>query len=162
MERGLNLQLVNTSSLHPNFYISKHFESFKWALATSRSGYRLQNTSFRILLWIYCPTTPNPTRLTGYHRVTKAAKNADITKMTCPSPSSQTLWSRDPEKIFWLKGEKLKKIRVFQFKKWGGSLFQTLPPTRTPPPLLPIPLWAIFGKSGLPADVWTKTWNPLF
>ena len=37
--------------------------------------------SFCILPWVYCHNSPNPMPPEGFHRVTKAAKNATKTKM---------------------------------------------------------------------------------
>ena len=46
-----------------------------------RQSYRLQKTSFRILVGIYCHNIPTHTPQSGYHGVTEVAKTANIAKM---------------------------------------------------------------------------------
>ena len=50
-------------------------------LTGPRQGYRLQNTSFCILVGIYCHNIATHTPQSGYHGVTEAAKTANIAKM---------------------------------------------------------------------------------
>ena len=46
-----------------------------------RQSYRLQKTSFRILVGIYCHNIPTHTPQNGYHGVNEVAKTANIAKM---------------------------------------------------------------------------------
>ena len=60
---------------------NSHFASLAQALTGSQQGYRLQKTSFCILVGIYCHKIPNHTPQSGYHGVTEIAKPANIAKM---------------------------------------------------------------------------------
>ena len=113
-------------------------------------SYRLQKTSFRILVGIYCHNIPTHTPQGGYHVVTEVAKTTNIPKMAekcvnrialVPLRPIQTLWSRDPETLFRLKIEKNQKIRDFRPKKRGGH-FLTPPP---PPSLKTSKKWVSSG-----------------
>ena len=50
-------------------------------LTGPRESYRLQKTSFRIIVGIYCHNIPTHTPQSGYHGVTEVAKTANIPKM---------------------------------------------------------------------------------
>ena len=50
-------------------------------LTGPRQSYRLQKTSFLILVGIYCHNIPTHTPQSGYHGVTEVAKSAVIAKM---------------------------------------------------------------------------------
>ena len=50
-------------------------------LTGPRQSYRLQKTSFRILVGIYCHKIPTHTPQSGYHGVTDVAKTANKAKM---------------------------------------------------------------------------------
>ena len=97
---------------------NSHFTSLAPALTGPRQGYKLQKTTFRILVGIYCHDIPTHTPQSGYHGVTEVAKNANIAKIAekcinCisarPIPPIQTPWSRDPETLFRLEIEKKPK-----------------------------------------------------
>ena len=60
---------------------NSHFTSLAPALTGPQQGYRLQKTSFRILVGIYCHKIPTHTPQSGYHGVTEVAKTANIPKM---------------------------------------------------------------------------------
>ena len=116
---------------------NSHFASLAPALTGPRQGYRLQKTSFHILVGIYCHDIPTHTPQSGYHGVTEVAKTANIAKMAgkcihCmsarPTPLIQTPWSWDPEIPFRLKiGKKTKRFMIFDAKKRGGSSFDPPP-----------------------------------
>ena len=58
-----------------------HLASLARVLTGPRQRYRLQKTSFRILVGIYYHNIPTQTPQSGYHGVTEVAKSANIPKM---------------------------------------------------------------------------------
>ena len=58
-----------------------HFVSLARVVTGSQQGYGPQETSFRILVGIYCHNIPTHTPWSGYHGVTEVAKPANIPKM---------------------------------------------------------------------------------
>ena len=87
-------------------------------LTGPRQGYRLQNTSFRILVGIYCHNIPTHTPRSGYHGVTEVAKTANITKMaekwiSCisarPTPPHTNPMESGPGNIFSAQNRKKPK-----------------------------------------------------
>ena len=53
---------------------NSHFASLAWVLTNPRQGYRVQKTSFHILVGIYRRNIPTHSPQTGYHGVTEVAK----------------------------------------------------------------------------------------
>ena len=114
-------------------------------LTGPRQGYRLQKTSFRILVGIYCHNIPTHTSRSRYHGVTEVAKTANITKMgekwiNCISarhtpPHTNTMESGPGSNSFASKSKKTKRFMIFDPKK-GGVIFLPAPPppTTTPSP----------------------------
>ena len=74
-----------------------------------RQGYRLQKTSFCILVGICCHNIPTHTPQSGYRRVNKIAKNTDIaktTKLARPTPLHTNHMESGPENTFWAQNRK--------------------------------------------------------
>ena len=101
-------------------------------------GWGLQYGTLCILSSLYCHNIPTPTPPGGYHRVTKTAKNANITKVTaenCISARStlptQIILRSKLKTRFRLKVEKTKRFVIFDPKK--GGHFLTHRPSPSPP-----------------------------
>ena len=102
-------------------------------LTGPRQGYRLQKTSFRILVGIYCHNIPTHTPQSGYHGVTEVAKTTNIAKMAeecinCisarPTPPHTNPVELGPGYTFSAQNKKkTKRFMIFDPKK-GGSFFQ--------------------------------------
>ena len=60
---------------------NSHFASLARVVNGPKQSYRLQKTSFRILVGIYCHNIPTHIPQSGYHGVTEVAKTANIAKM---------------------------------------------------------------------------------
>ena len=58
-----------------------YFASLPRVVNGPKQSERLQKTSFRSRLGIYCHNIPTHTPQSGYHRVTEVAKTANTTKM---------------------------------------------------------------------------------
>ena len=107
-------------------------------------GYKLQKTSFRILVGIYCHNIPTHTPQSGYHGVTEVAKPANIAKMAkkcikCisarPTPPHTNPMDSGLGNTFLAQNRKKPKDSLFSTEKRGGSFFDpTTPPPPAPPP----------------------------
>ena len=101
-------------------------------LTGPRHSYRLQKTSFRILVGIYCHNLPTRTPQSGYHGVTEVAKTANIAKtagkcINCtsarPSPPHTYPMESGPGNTFSAQNrQKTKRFMIFDPKK-GGVIF---------------------------------------
>ena len=125
-----------------------HLASLAPALTSPRQGYRLQKTSFRILVGIYCHNIHTHTPQSGYHGVTEVAKTANIAKMakkcincpTRPTPPHTNPMESGPGNIFSAQNRKKnQKIHVFRPKKRGGRFLTPPPPPPNPPPTAHLP-----------------------
>ena len=129
-------------------------------LSGPRQGYTLQNTSFHILVGIYCHTIPTYTPHSGYHGVTEVAKTANIAKIAekCinwtsarPTPPHTNPMESGPGNIFWAQKNESKKTERFMIfdPKKGGPFFDPPPPPPPPPPSLKTSKkWVSSGGSG--------------
>ena len=106
----------------------------------SQQGYRLQKTSFYILVGIYCHNIPTHTPQSGYHGVTEVAKTANIPKMAekgmnCisarPTPPHTNPMESGPGNTFSAQNRKTQKIHDFRPKKRGGHFFDFFDPPPT-------------------------------
>ena len=111
-------------------------------LTGPRHSYRLQKTSFRILVGIYCHNIPTRTPRSGYHGVTEVVKTANIAKMAekcinCtsarPTPPHTNPMEPGPGNTFSAQNQKNQKIHDFRPKKRGVVFWTFLTP---PPPSL--------------------------
>ena len=114
-------------------------------LTGPRQSYRLQKTSFRILVGIYCHNIPTRTPQSGYHGVTEVAKTTNIAKMAeecinCisarPTPPHTNPMESGPGNTFSAQNrKKTKRFMIFDPKK-GGVIFPDIfdPPPAHPPP----------------------------
>ena len=126
-------------------------------LTGPQQGYRLQKTSFCILVGIYCQNIPTHTPQSGYHGVTEVAQTANIAKMAekrinCisarPTPRHTNPMESGPGNTFSAQNQKNQKIYDFRPKKEG-----VIPP---PPPHLPQNLKKMGFKWGGSGGVRTK------
>ena len=124
-------------------------------LTGPRQSYRLQKTSFRILVGIHCHNIPTHTPQSGYHGVTKVAKTANIAKMAekckncisaCPTPPHTNPIESEPGNTFSAQNRKKPKDSGFSTQKKGGSFFD--PPPQPPPTPTPTPLPQNLKKVG--------------
>ena len=83
---------------------------------------RLQKLSFWIQVSVYCDYIPNYTPQSGYHGVTKVAKNAEIAKATkncincisaCPTPLHTNPMELGPKNTFSAQNGKNQKVHDF-------------------------------------------------
>ena len=114
-----------------------------------------KKTIFRILVGIYCHNIATHTPQSGYHRVTKVAKTANIAKMdktcincitACPTlPHTNPMESGPGNSFSPQNRKKQKRFMIFNPKKRGGHFFSTFLP---PPPHLPQTLKKVGFKWG--------------
>ena len=94
---------------------------------------------------LYCDCMPTCTPESGYHGITKLAKNANIPKTAKsyinrisarPTLLHTTLWGLDHKTLFRLEIEKYHSIHEFgpSKKRGGGYCFNILDPTPGLPP----------------------------
>ena len=136
---------------------NSHFASLAQVFTGPRQGYRLQKTSFGLLVGIYCHNIPTHTPQSGYHGFTEVAKTTNIAKMaekcinctsTRPTPLHTNPRESGPGDTLSAQNRKKQKIHDFRPRKGGGPFFDIFDPHPPRPSLKSPKKWVSSGGGG--------------